>query len=321
MNEKKKSGNASDKTETTPRYKSRYSNSVQASLKKILNREDFSYNVNSDKLFSRYKDSYTAAGKKAMEDTMGNAALLTGGYGNSYAVTAGQQAYNDYMQKLSDKSAQLEQQAYDRYRDEEQSAYNRLNALMELENTDYDRYRDTVSDYNQNREFEYNKIKDEQNQRNWQAQFDRAAYESDRDYNRKAFEFNFSNGLQEAIDGEKLSSENKEVFNPEDAYSFLSKYNNIIYDEEEFLEALVQMYAGQEGFFEWLATVDIPGDIAKRSYLDLLYQRYPQYRKTVSQLLEMSEDELIAQSATNGGASIPSLTNFWGIYHTKHPYY
>lgn len=58
-----------------------------------------------------------------MEDTVGNASMLTGGYANSYAVTAGQQAYDSYMSKLNDKIPELEQRAYERYRDEEDSAY------------------------------------------------------------------------------------------------------------------------------------------------------------------------------------------------------
>ena len=123
-----------------------------------------------------------------MRDTMGNAASLTGGYGNSYAVTAGQQAYNSYMSKLSDKIPELEQRAYERYKDDEESAYKRLNTLIGLEKSDYGRYRDSVDDYNTNRDFEYNKSKDALAQRNLQAQFERDNYENDRDYNRRVYE-------------------------------------------------------------------------------------------------------------------------------------
>lgn len=123
-----------------------------------------------------------------MRDTMGNAASLTGGYGNSYAVTAGQQAYNSYMSKLSDKIPELEQRAYERYKDDEESAYKRLNTLIGLEKSDYGRYRDSVDDYNTNRNFEYNKSKDALAQRNLQAQFERDNYENDRDYNRRVYE-------------------------------------------------------------------------------------------------------------------------------------
>ena len=61
------------------------------------------------------------------------------------------------MSKLSDKIPELEQRAYERYKDDEESAYKRLNTLIGLEKSDYGRYRDSVDDYNTNRNFEYNK--------------------------------------------------------------------------------------------------------------------------------------------------------------------
>jgi hypothetical protein len=62
----------------------------------ILNRKAFSYDLNGDALYQQYKDMYMAQGKLAMQDTMGQAASMTGGYGNSYAASAGNQAYQGY---------------------------------------------------------------------------------------------------------------------------------------------------------------------------------------------------------------------------------
>ena len=70
-------------------------------INRIFNREDFSYDLNGDMLYQQYKDQYTTQGKLAMMDTMGQAAAMTGGYGNSYAQTAGQQAYQGYLQQLN----------------------------------------------------------------------------------------------------------------------------------------------------------------------------------------------------------------------------
>ena len=67
---------------------------LRAVRDKVLNRSPFTYDMNEDMLYQQYKDSYTRQGKLAMQDTMGQAAALTGGYGNSYATTAGQQTYN-----------------------------------------------------------------------------------------------------------------------------------------------------------------------------------------------------------------------------------
>lgn len=50
-----------------------------------------------------------------MQDTMGQAAALTGGYGNSYAQGVGQQAYQGYLQQLNDNVPQLQAQALQTY--------------------------------------------------------------------------------------------------------------------------------------------------------------------------------------------------------------
>ena len=54
-------------------------------LQAYLNREDFQYDVDADALYQQYKDRYVELGKTAMQDTMGKAVALTGGYGSSYA--------------------------------------------------------------------------------------------------------------------------------------------------------------------------------------------------------------------------------------------
>lgn len=321
MSEKKKDN------DTAPAYKSTYADALKNNLAKVMEKKNFSYDANKDKLFSQYKDSYEKSGKTAMQDTMGNAATLTGGYGNSYAVTAGQQAYNSYMSKLNDKIPELEQRAYERYKDEEDSAYKRLNTLIGLENTDYGRYRDSVSDYNTNREFEYNKNKDALAQRNLQAQFERDNYENDRDYNRRVYEndrdyaqnvydsdrnyqIKLNNSLKDAVKNE----ENDDTkFSPSDAYDFISKYGDEIYTDEEYIEALYQLYGDKEGFFDWVEHMEIPGDMDGRTYLQLLYKMHPELKPAVSQKMGMTDDELIRKTATNGGATPPHSQSFWWI--------
>lgn len=59
----------------------------------ILNRKDFSYDMNNDQMYQQYRDAYMRQGQQAMRDTMGAASALTGGYGSTYAQTAGSQAY------------------------------------------------------------------------------------------------------------------------------------------------------------------------------------------------------------------------------------
>ena len=302
-------------TETkAPKYSSNYTSAIKDNLTKVMSNGRFSYNADSDKLFGQYKDSYEKAGQKAMEDTVGNASLLTGGYANSYAVTAGQPAYNEYMQKLSDKIPELEQRAYERYRDDEDSAYRRLGTLMELENTDYGRYRDEVGYYNANRQFEYNKSKDEIAQKNRDQEFEREKFESDRKYARDVYE-NDRDYAKSVSDSDrsyelkKNASGDKEIdsdkFSPQDAYEFISKYNDKIYPDEEFCEALFQMYGDKDGFYEWMSRMKIPGDTSERTYLELLYKIHPELSPSIASKSGLPKNSGAYASATNGGATPP----------------
>ena len=131
-------------------FESKYEGQISDILDNILNRPKFSYtseDMTNDDLYKMYRDQYMRQGNLAMRDTMGNAASLTGGYGNTYASAAGQQAYDNYVSMLNDKALDFYDRAYQRYNDEGQNLYNQMNVVTGLDNTDYQRYRDTVSDY------------------------------------------------------------------------------------------------------------------------------------------------------------------------------
>ena len=111
-------------------------------MNKILNREKFSYDLNGDALYQQYKDKFTQQGKMASADVMGQAAAMTGGYGNSYAATVGNQAYQASLQQLNDVIPQLYQMAYDRYNQEGQDLYNQYGMLSNEKNTEYGMWSD-----------------------------------------------------------------------------------------------------------------------------------------------------------------------------------
>lgn len=110
---------------------------------KIMNRGEFSYDVNKDKLYQQYRDLYAQMGRGAMEDTMGQAAALTGGYGSTYSQNAGQQAYNSYLQKLNEVVPELYNAAYNRYNQEGQNLMNLYTMARSNADSAYER------DYNQ----------------------------------------------------------------------------------------------------------------------------------------------------------------------------
>jgi hypothetical protein len=134
-------------------YNSRWQNTIDNVINKILNREKFSYDLNGDALYHQYKDQYTTQGKLAMMNTMGQAAAMTGGYGSSYSQAAGQQAYQGYLQQLNEVVPQLYQMAYDRYNQEGQDMYSQYSMLSAQDQAEYGKYRDEVSDYYTDRDY------------------------------------------------------------------------------------------------------------------------------------------------------------------------
>lgn len=76
-------------------------------LSNLTNQPKFSYDLSKDTLYNQMKDQYQVMGQQAMKDTIGQASAMTGGYGNSYATTAGSQAYQGYMQQLNNNIADL----------------------------------------------------------------------------------------------------------------------------------------------------------------------------------------------------------------------
>ena len=116
------------------------------------NRPDFQYDFNADALYQQYKDKYIKQGKMAMADVMGQASAMTGGYGNSYAQTVGNQAYQASLENLNDVIPELYQLAYDKYNQEGQDLLNAISLLRGerdfAKGLHDDKYAKTMDKYN-----------------------------------------------------------------------------------------------------------------------------------------------------------------------------
>ena len=128
-------------------YVSGWDKELDALYDQIASRGAFSYDLGTDPVYRQYREQYQSAGRMAMEDTMGRAAALTGGYGSSYGQQAGQQAYNAYLQKLNEAVPELYAQAREQYDREGSALYDRYDLVRSRDVSDYARYRDRVSDY------------------------------------------------------------------------------------------------------------------------------------------------------------------------------
>lgn len=164
-------------------YLSRYQARIDALADAILNRDPFSYDKEQDPLYQQYKDTYTRAGQRGMQDTLAQVSARTGGLASSYAESAAQQTYNNYMAQLADKVPELYQLAYSMYMDDLTQDRNDLSMLMGLDDTAYGRwsddrnfgynaYRDQVADSQWQTQFDYQKAQDALAQQNWQTQWD-----------------------------------------------------------------------------------------------------------------------------------------------------
>lgn len=183
-------------------YTSKYQGTIDNLIDSILNREEFNVDdvYNSD-LYENYRQRYMQQGQKAMRDTIGQASQMTGGYGSTYAQAVGQQAYDNYMSQLGDKTLDIYDRVYNQYLQEGQELYNQLGMINNQDSIDYGRYRDTVNDYYNDlnyyagrydssygqdfgeyqsdlaaqqwaEEYAYQKTQDALAQQNWQTQFD-----------------------------------------------------------------------------------------------------------------------------------------------------
>ena len=119
-------------------------NQMNTARNKLLN---FKYDPLQDASYQALARVYGMRGDIAAQDTLGEAASLNGGQQTSYAVSAAQQARNQYNQELAAMIPDLEQNAYDRLSGNYGLLMDNYNLLQDADTQAYQRYRDTVADY------------------------------------------------------------------------------------------------------------------------------------------------------------------------------
>ena len=120
----------------------KYQQQLDDIVNQINGREKFSYDFSQDPMFMNMLASYQNQGKAAMQDTMAQASALTGGYGNTWAQTAGQQAYNQYLQEAYNNLPAYYQLALDSYNLEGDELARRYSMLSDLDKTEYNKLMD-----------------------------------------------------------------------------------------------------------------------------------------------------------------------------------
>lgn len=122
-----------------------YSDKINEMMGKIENRDKFQYDMDKDPLFQQYLNSSMQKGKVAMQDTIGQASALTGGYGSTYATAAANGAYNQFIQDAYDNVSDYYGMALDTYNQEGQELYNQLGMYQNADATEYSRLANAYS--------------------------------------------------------------------------------------------------------------------------------------------------------------------------------
>ena len=202
-------------------YVNKWADTQNSLLNDILNEKEFSYtgkDLMNDDLYKMYSEMYEKNARKAMNNAMGEAASLTGGYGSTYSQAAGQQAYDDTMSNMNEIALTLADKAYEQYLNDRSNRYNKLSAVNTQEQSDYSKYRDEVGDWQTDRDYyagrydttygqDYQKYQDEVAQAQYLANLYASLYgqaSSDElkawNANRSADEYESSYALSKAAD-------------------------------------------------------------------------------------------------------------------------
>lgn len=173
-----------------------YTDKINSLMAEYENRDKFSYDMATDPMFQQMLASSMNSGRMAMEDTIGQAAALTGGYGNTYGTRAGNAAYNQYISEAYGNLPEYYELALQAYNAEGDQMMRELAMLQDADNREYGRLVDAYNAnlgaandmYNQ----EYSQYVDKLNQTNYENeraykayidQLNQANYEKEFAYN------------------------------------------------------------------------------------------------------------------------------------------
>lgn len=147
-------------------YDSQYGDQISNALNTVTN---WKYDPMSDANYQALAKVYGVRGNIAAKNSLADAAALNGGYGTSYAVSAAQQARNQYNQELAALIPDLEANAFNK-------ATTTLNALRDADDTAYGRFRDTEADKQWKYGQDYQAYRDTESDNQWKYGMDYNAY-------------------------------------------------------------------------------------------------------------------------------------------------
>ena len=141
-------------------FNNKYEAQIDELLNRMTNQKPFSYDFSTDPTWQTLSDQYKRNAILAMENAMGDAAGLTGGYASSWSQAAGQQAYQQEISQMTDIIPELANNALNRWQANNQQLASNLAALQSQQESDYSRYYNDWQLWNTDRNYMYQKVKD-----------------------------------------------------------------------------------------------------------------------------------------------------------------
>ena len=113
----------------------------------VLTGMKFSYDPAKDKVYKMVSDTNRRNAKLAMEDTLGRLMPKSGGYGNTYAQAASQQAYAGELSKTVDMIPELYEAAYSRFDTDRDALADSIELLTDYSDSEFSKYNDLMKLY------------------------------------------------------------------------------------------------------------------------------------------------------------------------------
>lgn len=219
--------------------KTSYSDQVKDMMSQIMGRDKFAYDVDSDPLFQQALASAMNSGKQAMQDTMGQASALTGGYGSTYATMAGNQAYNSFVQDAYNNLPQYYQMAMEAYQMEGDEMYRQFDMVNSADEKEYGRnvnaYETTFNYRNRMYDEAYQKFRDEKSDA-----FNMAGLEISEHGQLVSDAYNYYNASSNYANNLYTQDFNKWQSEIDQAYKYASMLNSNYWNKTNFDEGVRQ---------------------------------------------------------------------------------
>lgn len=205
-------------------YNSQYADQLSGALNTVTN---WKYDPMSDANYQALAKVYEARGNIAAKNSLADAAAFNGGYGTSYAVSAAQQARNQYNQELAALIPDLEANAFNK-------ATTTLNALRDADDTAYGRFRDTESDRQWKYGQDYQAYRDREADNQWKYNTAYNAYRDKESDNQWKYTTDYNAYRDKEADSQWAYSQAYNRY--QDAlsqYQWALDYNNSLYAQKQ----------------------------------------------------------------------------------------